>query len=249
MIQLDQLVLILLVMLCSTLSFSRRAAKYNFLTRRRFLVASSTCIQQTAGSIDVEPASSFTPPPLHYTELPDETIYVLDATSMLVTSYFSREVAAEYAGVTAKFRSRPDEELSCGALVGLAMVCTVMITPTSVYNSRLSPSLPFPLLPFPSRHEINPFAQHFSRLIRDLRPRYIVAAFDVGRYTFRNELYDEYKAQRDGLPEDLVHQFEYAIPVLQSLGCMCIQKQGYEADDVLVNKNSYLSSTFSVCMN
>ena len=142
MIQLDQRVLILLVMLCSTLSFSRRAAKFNFLTHRHFLVSSSTCIQQTAGSTDVEPLSSFTPPPLHYTELPDETIYVLDATSMLVTSYFSREVAAEYAGVTAKFRSRPEEELSCGALVGLAMVCTAMITPTSVNNSHLSPSYP-----------------------------------------------------------------------------------------------------------
>ena len=65
---------------------------------------------------------SFTPPPLHYSELPDETIYLLDATSMLVTSHFSREVAAEYADATAKFQSRAGEELPCGALMGLAMV-------------------------------------------------------------------------------------------------------------------------------
>ena len=76
--------------------------------------------------------------------------------------------------------------------------------------------------------------KHFSRLIRDLRPKYIVAAFDVGRHTFRHELYKGYKAHRDELPEDLIHQFEYAIPVLQSLGCVCVQKKGYEADDVLV---------------
>ena len=83
-------------------------------------------------------------------------------------------------------------------------------------------------------------SKHFSRLIRDLRPKYIVAAFDVGRHTFRNELYEGYKAQRGGLPDDMTHQFEYAIPILQSLGCMCIQKNGYEADDVLVSSRTNL---------
>ena len=87
-----------------------------------------TSMQLSVEASESASTLSFTPPPLHYSELPDETIYLLDATSMLVTSHFSREVAAEYADATAKFQSRAGEELPCGALVGLAMVNNIFYT-------------------------------------------------------------------------------------------------------------------------
>ena len=118
--------LILFVMLCSNLGRSvgwLRTSWSKFSLRNHFAYpySQSSCFQLSAES-ETSSAVSFSPPPLHYSELPDETIYLLDATSMLVTSYFSREVAADYADVTAQFQSRPGEELPCGALVGLAMV-------------------------------------------------------------------------------------------------------------------------------
>merc|ERR1712159_580805 len=75
-----------------------------------------------ASSSSMQAQASFVPPPLHYSDLPEETIYVLDATSMLITSHFSKEVAADYAEVKTQFQSKPNDDLPCGALVGLAMV-------------------------------------------------------------------------------------------------------------------------------
>ena len=56
--------------------------------------------------------------PLHYSNLPEETLYLLDATSLLFTAHYSREVAEYYSTSKAKFEIS-QEVLPCGALLGV----------------------------------------------------------------------------------------------------------------------------------
>lgn len=64
-------------------------------------------------------------------------------------------------------------------------------------------------------------------------PIYGAIAFDVKHPTFRHEKYDGYKATRKGMPDDLALQLPYAKEVSRLLGFNVVEKQGYEADDVL----------------
>ena len=65
------------------------------------------------------------------------------------------------------------------------------------------------------------------------KPDYLCVAFDVKEKTFRHKMYDLYKAQRKSAPEDFLVQLPLIKEVLQSLNCACIEKPGYEADDLI----------------
>lgn len=71
------------------------------------------------------------------------------------------------------------------------------------------------------------------KLLRDLKPDYLVYCFDRKEPTFRSELYPEYKANRSEMPEDLALQMEYIKKLPELLGIKCIEKIGLEADDVI----------------
>lgn len=71
------------------------------------------------------------------------------------------------------------------------------------------------------------------KLLRDLKPDYLVYCFDRKEPSFRNELYPEYKANRTEMPEDLVPQMEYIKKIPELLGIKCIEKSGLEADDLI----------------
>ncbi|MCA9193105.1 MAG: DNA polymerase I [Planctomycetales bacterium] len=77
----------------------------------------------------------------------------------------------------------------------------------------------------------------FLRDILDLRdrwqPAFIWCAFDLSEITFRNELYEPYKAHRDPMPDELRTQIPLVRQVLQALGAGIAEAPGYEADDVL----------------
>ncbi len=64
-------------------------------------------------------------------------------------------------------------------------------------------------------------------------PVYGAVAFDMRHPTFRHEKYKEYKATRKGMPEDLAVQLPYAKEVSKLLGFKVVEKQGFEADDIL----------------
>ncbi|HAG52558.1 MAG TPA: DNA polymerase I [Alphaproteobacteria bacterium] len=66
-----------------------------------------------------------------------------------------------------------------------------------------------------------------------LQPDMCVVALDSGKKTFRNEIYSEYKANRKAPPEELMQQFEYVEPLLQSLGVQVLKEPGFEADDII----------------
>jgi DNA polymerase-1 len=70
-------------------------------------------------------------------------------------------------------------------------------------------------------------------LLRDYRPDYLVVAMDTKGPTFRHEMYEPYKANRDAAPPDLHEQVPRIIEVLEALGIPQISKQGVEADDII----------------
>ena len=62
---------------------------------------------------------------------------------------------------------------------------------------------------------------------------HIAVVFDAGAHTFRNDLYDRYKANRPPLPEDLRPQFPLTRDATRAFNVACIEMQGYEADDIM----------------
>lgn len=72
-----------------------------------------------------------------------------------------------------------------------------------------------------------------TKQIEKYSPDYAAIAFDLRAPTFRHKMYDGYKATRKGMPEELALQMPYAKRVAEALGFMIIEKEGYEADDIL----------------
>jgi len=66
-----------------------------------------------------------------------------------------------------------------------------------------------------------------------LNPDMCAVAFDMRAPTFRHLKYDQYKANRKGMPEELAVQFPYAKKCAEYMGFFLIEKEGYEADDIL----------------
>ena len=66
-----------------------------------------------------------------------------------------------------------------------------------------------------------------------VKPDYCAVAFDLKAPTFRHKMYPEYKAGRHKMPDELAAQFPYAKKVLSAMGFTIIEKEGYEADDIL----------------
>ena len=71
------------------------------------------------------------------------------------------------------------------------------------------------------------------KVIRELKPDYIVAAFDRPEPTFRHESYEAYKAKRPEADEDLIKQLIRARDIVEAFGIPILDAAGFEADDVL----------------
>jgi DNA polymerase-1 len=77
------------------------------------------------------------------------------------------------------------------------------------------------------------FTSMLINVMRDEKPTHVAVAFDVSRYTFRNEAYAEYKANRTTSPSEFSGQVSLVKEVLDALGIVSVEKDGYEADDVI----------------
>ncbi|MBO4208191.1 DNA polymerase I [Micromonospora echinofusca] len=77
------------------------------------------------------------------------------------------------------------------------------------------------------------FTSMLINVLRDEQPTHIVVAFDVSRRSFRTEKYAEYKAGRSETPADFAGQVSLVKEVLAALRIPVVEKEGYEADDVL----------------
>ncbi|MCT2281058.1 DNA polymerase I [Micromonospora chalcea] len=77
------------------------------------------------------------------------------------------------------------------------------------------------------------FTSMLINVLRDEQPTHIVVAFDVSRRSFRTEKYSEYKAGRSETPTDFKGQVSLVKEVLAALRVPVVEKEGYEADDVI----------------
>jgi len=77
------------------------------------------------------------------------------------------------------------------------------------------------------------FTSMLINVLRDEQPTHIGVAFDVSRQTFRSEEYGEYKANRSTSPSEFAGQVSLVKEVLAALRITTIEKDGYEADDVI----------------
>ena len=83
------------------------------------------------------------------------------------------------------------------------------------------------------------FANLVDSLHRDHSTDYLVFALDAKGKTFRNDIYPEYKANRDPAPDDLVKQLPIAIDWIAQMGFANLMREGYEADDVITTVTKF----------
>ena len=80
---------------------------------------------------------------------------------------------------------------------------------------------------------IHGFMNIFFKFIDEEKPDYVCVAFDLKAKTFRHKMYEGYKAQRKGMPEELALQMPYLKQILNGMNIKILEKEGYEADDII----------------
>ena len=77
------------------------------------------------------------------------------------------------------------------------------------------------------------FSQSLLRLLDQEQPDYLAVAFDSREPTFRHKMYDQYKATREKMPDDLVDQLPYIEKIVGLMNIPYLAINGYEADDII----------------
>jgi DNA polymerase I len=77
------------------------------------------------------------------------------------------------------------------------------------------------------------FANILRRLIKDYQPEYIGIVFDTSKPTFRDKLFEQYKAQRPPMPDDMRVQMPYVRRLCEAMRLPILELDGFEADDVI----------------
>ncbi len=77
------------------------------------------------------------------------------------------------------------------------------------------------------------FVNMLIKLLEDYNAPYMAVIFDAARENFRNDIYPEYKANRDDTPEDLIPQFPLIREAVAAFDIPCVELEGYEADDLI----------------
>lgn len=73
------------------------------------------------------------------------------------------------------------------------------------------------------------------KMLKDYHAPYMAVIFDAARENFRNDIYPEYKANRDETPEDLIPQFPIIREATEAFDIPAIEMPGYEADDLIAS--------------
>src|SRR5688572_27106500 len=77
------------------------------------------------------------------------------------------------------------------------------------------------------------FTNMLMKLVKDLQAPYLAVIFDAARKNFRYDIYDQYKANREDPPEDLIPQFPMFREATEAFGIPALEVEGYEADDLI----------------
>ncbi|MDW8542185.1 5'-3' exonuclease [Staphylococcus sp. 50Mo3-1] len=77
------------------------------------------------------------------------------------------------------------------------------------------------------------FIRHVFTAINEIQPTHVAVCWDMGKSTFRNDMFDGYKQNRPAPPDELIPQFDYVKEVSNQFGFVNIGVQNFEADDVI----------------
>src|SRR5688572_8861735 len=92
------------------------------------------------------------------------------------------------------------------------------------------------------------FVRDLLDLIEVRGADYLICAFDHSERTFRNDIYDKYKADRDEMPADLQLQIPVIYRFLEALGLLTLTVEGYEADDILATVARQVEAAGGRCL-
>lgn len=98
---------------------------------------------------------------------------------------------------------------------------------TSLHNQFMRTSTGMPT------NGVQGFVRHVFTAINEIAPTHVAVCWDMGKATFRNEMFDGYKQNRPAPPEELIPQFDFVKEVSNKFGFVNIGVQNYEADDVI----------------
>ncbi len=96
-------------------------------------------------------------------------------------------------------------------------------------------------------HAVYGFTRDVLDILKKYQPDYLICAFDRSEVTFRNELYDQYKAHRDPMPEELRSQIPMIRQLVDALSIPILDLDGYEADDILATVSSSVDQAGGFC--
>lgn len=80
---------------------------------------------------------------------------------------------------------------------------------------------------------VSGYLKHLLTAVQTFEPTHIVCCWDMGSQTYRNELFQDYKANRGEAPVELIPQFDLAKEATEELGIMNVGLKGFEADDCI----------------
>ena len=83
------------------------------------------------------------------------------------------------------------------------------------------------------------FINSLFKLLKDEKPDYLSIVLDTKGKTFRHKMYDDYKATRKPMPEDLSEQIQPLYSILEKLKIPMYKKEGFEADDIIGTISEY----------
>src|SRR6201993_3297661 len=77
------------------------------------------------------------------------------------------------------------------------------------------------------------FANILRRILKDYKPDYVGIVFDTSKPTFRDKLFEKYKAQRQPMPDEMSVQLPYVRRLCEAMRLPILELDGFEADDVI----------------
>ena len=91
------------------------------------------------------------------------------------------------------------------------------------------------------------FLNIYYMMMEKLKPSYVAVSFDISKPTFRHKMYDEYKAGRKSMPDELRPQMLLIKDILKAMNIEILELEGYEADDILgsIAKNNSKNGIFT----
>lgn len=95
---------------------------------------------------------------------------------------------------------------------------------------------------------VHGFIGDMLELIRRKSPDYVICAFDLSEITFRNELFDQYKAHRESMPDELRQQIPLVRVAIDAMGIGLMECAGFEADDILATVSKQVDDAGGRCL-